>query len=101
MGNLVHGLADTNRGSEVEDHVHARDGACHRVRIAHIAAHPFDASGQILRPAVAMNLRREVIEDPYCMALPQQSISYVRPDKTSSSGNQDALAHLLRPHGEI
>ncbi len=60
LGDLIHALADADRGREVVDRVDILQCSRHGFPIAHVADDQFDIVREVVRPlrVLAMNLRR-------------------------------------------
>lgn len=98
---LVHGLPHPNRGRKMKDHVDTGEHLTKTVRIANIAHDKFYLWRQIIRPAILVYLRCEIIQNANPMACAKESIGKMRADETGSPGNQDLfwLTRLFTHNG--
>ena len=101
MLDLVHALADTDGGCEMENGVDALERAANGGAIAHVADEQLDVHGEILRaPAVlSVDLRRQAIERAHRVAAREQLVGKMGPYETGSAGNQDSLRRHLPSAG--
>ncbi len=92
---LVHALAHAHCRREVVDRVHALERIAHRGRVAHVANDEFDVGLQVVGPAaaVAMHLRRKVVENANAIAVGEKLVCEMRADETGAAGDENLLRH--------
>ena len=86
---------------QVDDRVHPGQRVAHRVTVAHVRDHELSteprqpAAGD--RPAVAVDVGAQAVEDADLMALPRQRTDHRSPDEPGPSGDEDPVRHRLSP----
>ena len=94
---LVHRLADADAGGEVDDGVDAVERAADGVAVANIADLQLDILGEVVGSrAIAVHLRRQVVERTHAVAAGEQLVGQVGADEPRTAGDQDRLRHRGR-----
>jgi hypothetical protein len=87
VSDLVHGLADADGGSEVEDDVDVANRVTQAIDVADIGAYELDIIRQAVRATGGMDLRSEVVVDANGIAATKQRVDQVRTDEPGASGD--------------
>ena len=85
----------------MKDRIHALQGAIDGLLIAHIAVNKFGFRIHVLRRTVAVDLRNQQIKDAHSVALLDECIGKMRPNKAGASGNQDVQLFQCLSRGKI
>ncbi len=92
LGGLVHALADSDPGREMDDGVDPVDRAADDVGVAHVAGNQLDVSVQIVGPLGAVvHLLDEAVEHAHAVSGSDELVGEVRADEAGSAGDEDAL----------
>src|SRR5581483_6543090 len=97
VGNFVHGLPDSNRRSQVKDHIRVPNYLAQLFEIANVPLDELDFRAQVSRESMWVDLWTEVVEHAYLMALPDEGIRRVGADKAGTPGDQN----LFRRHFQV
>lgn len=89
LGDLIHALADTDTGGEVDDQLDATQGFPDLTRVADVTDEEFGVATEVRGAAVAgtVNLRDQAVKNTYTITVTEKLIGEVRTDETGSPRN--------------
>jgi hypothetical protein len=91
MDNLVHGLANSDRGREVNDYVCGIQRAAHRVEIPDVPLSKLCFWIQIRWTSIGMDLGKQRIQDPDLVSVSQETIHDKRADEACATRDKNAI----------